>query len=74
MLGLKAGAAGAFGAGAVYLLVTYGGAAGGPGYFLPGWVIAPFELALLLTAPLLAGLIAAVSARLAVAADLRSRW
>ena len=74
MLGLKAGLLGAFSAGVVYLLVAYGGTAGDMEYFLPRWVIAPFELALLLIAPLVAGLISALSARLAVASDLRARW
>jgi cell division transport system permease protein len=75
MLGLKAGAAGAFAAAAVYLQVFYGGAPDDETrYFLSDWVIAPLELAMLGLAPFLAGGTAALSARLAVAADLRERW
>jgi len=75
MLGLKAGAAGAFVAAAVYLLVFYGGAPDAETrYFLSDWVIAPLELVMLGLAPFLAGLTAALSARLAVTADLRERW
>ena len=74
MLGLKSGAAGAVFAGLVSILVTVGGSPADMAFFLPQWAAAPFELVLLALAPLLAGLTAAVSARLAVASDLRGRW
>jgi cell division transport system permease protein len=43
-------------------------------FFLPLWASDPFEFVLLAIAPLLAGITAAISARLAVASDLRGRW
>lgn len=72
-LGLKAGVAGAFFAFAIVILVTYGGASSGDG-FLPAWGATIWDGAVLLLAPVLAGLIAALSARLAVGNDLRARW
>lgn len=72
-LGVKAGAAGAFFAAAIAVLVIYGGGAGSA-YFLPAVAINPIEIAALAAAPLLAGLVASLSARLAVADDLRGRW
>jgi len=74
MLGLKSGAAGAVFAGLVAILASVGGSPADMAFFLPQWAADPFELVLLALAPLLAGLIAAVSARLAVASDLRGRW
>ncbi|MEP3072313.1 hypothetical protein [Maricaulis sp.] len=74
MLGLKSGAAGAIFAGLVSILVSIGGSPADMAFFLPQWAADPFELVLLALAPLLAGLTAAVSARLAVASDLRGRW
>lgn len=73
ILGVKAGAAGAFFAAAVTVLVIYGGG-GGADYFLPTVAINPLEILVLAVAPLLAGLVASLSARLAVAEDLRRRW
>lgn len=74
MLGLKAGFAGAFIAALVALLVSMGQAPANMAFFLPQWGMAPFELGMLIAAPFLAGLTAAISARLAVVADLRGRW
>lgn len=74
MLGLKSGAAGSVFAGLVAILASVGGSPADMAFFLPQWSAAPFELVLLALAPLLAGLTAAVSARLAVASDLRGRW
>ncbi|OLF71809.1 hypothetical protein AWH62_11785 [Maricaulis sp. W15] len=74
MLGLKAGVAGAVFAGLVSLLVSLGDAPADMAFFLPQWASDPFEFVLLAAAPVLAGLTAAVSARLAVASDLRGRW
>ncbi|MHA6288922.1 cell division protein FtsX [Maricaulis sp. CAU 1757] len=74
MLGVKSGLAGAIMAGLVSLLVSLGQSPVDMAFFLPQWRMAPFELLLLALAPLLAGLTAAVSARLAVVADLRGRW
>ncbi|MCW5724756.1 MAG: hypothetical protein KIS81_07340 [Maricaulaceae bacterium] len=74
-LGVKAGIAGAFFAAAAALLVAVGGAApAGAEDYLPDWASHPVDLVLLLAAPLLAGIISALSARLAVSADLRRRW
>ena len=73
MLGVKAGAAGAFFAAAILVLVVFGGGSGTEN-FLPALAIHPIEFIALLAAPLLAGLVASLSARLAVADDLRSRW
>lgn len=74
MLGLKAGASGAFFAALVSLLVGLGDAPANSSFFLPQLAMKPFEIALLVIAPVLAGLTSAVSARLAVATDLRGRW
>ena len=74
MLGLKSGVAGAIFAGLVSLLVGLGDAPADMAFFLPQWASDPFELVLLASAPILAGLTAAISARLAVASDLRGRW
>lgn len=74
MLGLKSGATGALFAGLVSVLVSIGGSPADMVFFLPHWAADPVELSLLALAPLLAGLTAAISARLAVAADLRGRW
>ncbi|WP_339743472.1 hypothetical protein [uncultured Maricaulis sp.] len=74
MLGLKSGAAGAVCAGLVAVAASFGQGPADTAFFLPHWAMDPFELALLLLAPVLAGLTAAVSARLAVASDLRGRW
>lgn len=74
MLGLKAGAAGAVFAALISILASLGGAPADMAFFLPQWAADPFELILLGAAPLLAGLVSALSARLAVAADLRGRW
>jgi len=74
MLGLKAGAAGAVFAALVSILVSLGDAPADMAFFLPQWAADPFELILLGAAPLLAGFTSAVSARLAVASDLRGRW
>jgi len=72
-LGMKAGLAGALFAAAITLLVAFGGGAGSA-YFLPVLAIEPIETLALLAAPLIAGLIASLSARLAVAEDLKGRW
>lgn len=72
-LGMKAGLAGALFAAAITLLVAFGGGAGSA-YFLPVLAIQPIETLALLAAPLIAGLIASLSARLAVAEDLKGRW
>lgn len=74
MLGLKAGVAGAVFAGLISILVSLGDAPADMAFFLPQWAADPFEFVLLAMAPILAGLTAAISARLAVAADLRGRW
>jgi cell division transport system permease protein len=74
MLGLKAGIAGAFCAGMVALAASLGQGPADVAFFLPHWAMDPFELGLLLLAPILAGLTSAISARLAVASDLRGRW
>ncbi|WP_323761703.1 hypothetical protein [Maricaulis sp.] len=74
MLGLKSGVAGAVIAGLVSILVSLGDAPADMAFFLPQWAADPFEIVLLAIAPLLAGATAAISARLAVAADLRGRW
>ncbi|WP_417496248.1 cell division protein FtsX [Maricaulis sp.] len=74
MLGLKAGIAGAACAGLVAVLASFGQGPADMAFFLPHWAMDPFELALLLLAPVLAGTTAAISARLAVASDLRGRW
>jgi cell division transport system permease protein len=74
MLGLKSGVAGAILAALVSILVSLGRAPADMAFFLPQWAADPFEIILLAAAPLLAGLTSALSARLAVAADLRGRW
>ncbi len=74
MLGLKSGVAGAIMAALVSILVSLGRAPADMAFFLPQWAADPFEIILLAAAPLLAGLTSALSARLAVAADLRGRW
>jgi len=74
MLGLKSGVAGAIFAGLVSILVSLGDAPADMAFFLPQWAADPFEFVLLAVAPLLAGVTAAISARLAVASDLRGRW
>jgi len=74
MLGLKSGTAGALIAVLVSLLVSSGGNSIDMAFFLPSWTMAPFELVMLGIAPLLAGATSALSARLAVATDLRGRW
>lgn len=74
MLGLKAGAVGAVCAGLVAVAASLGQGPADMAFFLPHWAMDPFELGLLLLAPVLAGLTSAVSARLAVASDLRGRW
>ena len=74
MLGLKAGTAGALIAVIVSLLVSWGDTPADMLFFLPRWSMNPFELIMLGLAPLLAGATAALSARLAVATDLRQRW
>lgn len=74
MLGLKAGLGGAAAAGAVALIVSLSETPADQVFFLPHWALAPFEIGLLSAAPIVAGLISAVSARLAIAADLRARW
>lgn len=73
-LGLKAGATGAGFAALIAVLVAVGGSNADALYFLPELVLAPVEIASLLAAPLIAGAIAALSARLAVAEELRKRW
>ena len=73
ILGVKAGATGAFFAAAITVLVAFGGGAGSA-YFLPALAIKPIEALALVLAPVLAGLIASLSARLAVAEDLKARW
>ena len=74
MLGLKSGTAGALTAMLVSLLVSSGGTSVDSAFFLPSWSMAPFEILMLGIAPLLAGATSALSARLAVATDLRGRW
>ena len=74
MLGLKAGIAGAVCAALVAVAASLSQSPADMVFFLPHWGMDPFELALLLLAPILAGATAAVSARLAVASDLRGRW
>lgn len=73
-LGLKAGATGAGFAALIAILVAVGGGNADAMYFLPELVFAPVEIASLLAAPLVAGAIAALSARLAVSEELRKRW
>ncbi|MEE2526002.1 hypothetical protein V0U79_06455 [Hyphobacterium sp. HN65] len=73
-LGLKAGLAGAGFAALIAILVAVGGSNADALYFLPELIFAPFEIAALLAAPLIAGLVAALSARLAVEEELRKRW
>jgi len=73
-LGLKAGAAGAGFAALIAILVAVGGSSADALYFLPELIFAPVEIAALLAAPLIAGAVAALSARLAVAEELRKRW
>ncbi|WP_300527114.1 hypothetical protein [Maricaulis sp.] len=74
MLGLKSGTAGALIAVIVSLLVSWGDTPADMLFFLPRWSMNPFELLMLGLAPLLSGATAALSARLAVATDLRQRW
>lgn len=74
MLGLKAGSAGAIVAALVSILVSLGESPANTAFFLPELTMRPFEIALLVIAPILAGLTSALSARLAVTADLRGRW
>ena len=73
-LGLKSGLAGTVSAAVISILVSLGQNDASTAFFLPRWGWDPIELALLLIAPLIAGSIAALSARLAVTADLRERW
>ena len=73
ILGIKAGIAGAFIALAIVILVIYGGGSRNAG-FLPVWTVTWWDGAVLLLAPVLAGLIAALAARLAVSNDLKARW
>jgi cell division transport system permease protein len=74
LLGLKAGAAGALVAALVSMLVSMGETPADMAFFLPRWSMDTIEIGLLIAAPVFAGLIAALSARLAVTADLRDRW
>jgi len=74
MLGLKSGVVGTLSAVLVTLLVSLGETSADMAFFLPHWSMDAIELGLLLTAPILAGLTSALSARLAVASDLRRRW
>lgn len=74
LLGLKAGAAGALVAALVSMLVSMGESPADMAFFLPNWRMDTIEIGLLIIAPILAGLTAALSARLAVTADLRDRW
>lgn len=74
LLGLKAGIAGAFVAALVSMLVSMGETPADMAFFLPRWSMDTIEIGLLIAAPILAGLVSAVSARLAVSADLRDRW
>ena len=74
MLGLKSGATGALFAALVSVLVSLGSAPANAAFFLPQLAMEPFEVILLILAPFLAGTTAAMSARLAVATDLRGRW
>lgn len=73
-LGLKAGLAGAGFAALIAVLVAVGGSNADALYFLPELFFAPFEIAALAAAPILAGFVAALSARLAVKEELRKRW
>lgn len=73
-LGLKAGLAGAGFAALIAILVAVGGSNADALYFLPELIFAPFEIAALAAAPIIAGLVAALSARLAVEEELRKRW
>ncbi|WP_421790497.1 cell division protein FtsX [Hyphobacterium sp.] len=73
-LGLKAGATGAVFAAAIAILVAVGGRNEDALTFLPAILFAPYEIAALLAAPVIAGVIAALSARLAVEEELRNRW
>lgn len=74
MLGVKSGAVGAVIAVIVSLLVGTGSPAADASFFLPSWENNPFEFLLIAIAPLLAGITAALSARLAVITDLGGRW
>ena len=73
-LGVKAGLAGAVLASLAGLALAYAGGAAGAVFFLPslelGWNMAAIPAA----AALISGGVAALSARLAVAAELRARW
>lgn len=73
-LGVKAGLAGAVFAALIAILVAVGGRHADTLYFLPGLIFAPFDIAALVSAPVLAGGVAALSARLAVTEELRKRW
>jgi len=74
MLGLKSGLVGAIFAGLVSLLVSLGETSADMAFFLPHLSVDKVEIGLLLIAPILSGLTSALSARLAVASDLRRRW
>ena len=73
-LGVKAGLAGAVLAGLAALALAFLGGAAGAVFFLPslelGWNAAGIPAA----AALVSGVVAALSARLAVAAELKARW
>ena len=73
-LGVKAGLTGAVLAGLAAFALAFAGGAAGAVFFLPslelGWSAAAIPAA----AALVSGLVAALSARLAVAAELRARW
>jgi cell division transport system permease protein len=73
-LGVKAGAAGAIFAALIAILVAVGGSNADALYFLPELLFSPFEIIALAAAPLIAGGVAALSARLAVEEELRKRW
>lgn len=74
MLGIKSGTAGAVIAALVALFVSLGETPANMAFFLPELAMDPFEIGLLVLAPLLAGGTAAISAHLAVVTDLRGRW
>ncbi|GJL96777.1 MAG: cell division protein FtsX [Hyphobacterium sp.] len=73
-LGVKAGATGAIFAALIAILVAVGGNNADALYFLPELLFSPFEIVALAMAPLIAGGVAALSARLAVEEELRKRW
>jgi cell division transport system permease protein len=74
MLGLNAGTAGAAVAAVVSFFVSLGRSPVDASFFLPNWSMDPFELTILIAAPILAGLTSAISAHMAVVTDLRGRW